>query len=77
MHKRNNDVLNRSQHLSMEMEEYNESQSKMLKEENEFLKKQIESCQTLCLKYKSELKKYKMDKTMSERSFQMNQQAGV
>ncbi len=39
MYKRNNDVLNRSQHLSMEMEEYNESQNSALKEENAFLKK--------------------------------------
>lgn len=34
MYKRNNDVLNRSQHLSMEMEEYNEEQKEMLKKDN-------------------------------------------
>ena len=41
MYKRNNDVLNRSQHLSMEMDQYNEEQTKALKEENLFLKKEI------------------------------------
>ena len=41
MYKRNRDVLNRSQHLSMEMDQYNEEQMTALKEENVFLKKEI------------------------------------
>jgi hypothetical protein len=41
MYRRNNDVLNRSQHLSMEMDQYNEEQMTSLKEENVFLKKEI------------------------------------
>jgi hypothetical protein len=37
MHRRNNDMLNRSQHLSMEMEDYHEEKLSLLKKENEFL----------------------------------------
>jgi hypothetical protein len=35
--KKNGDVHNRSQHLSMEMEEYNLEQNDILKEQNAFL----------------------------------------
>lgn len=34
MYRRNSDALNRSQHLSMEMDSYNEEQIKMLKQHN-------------------------------------------
>lgn len=34
MYKRNQDALNRSQNLSMEMESYNEEQTNLLKEQN-------------------------------------------
>ena len=37
MYKKNQDALNRSQHLSMEMEEYNEEQNNLLKEQNNIL----------------------------------------
>ena len=74
MYKRNNDVLNRSQHLSMEMDQYNEEQTKALTEENVFLKKEIESSQALCLKYKAELKKYKqLDKNVGEKSLLLSE----
>jgi len=35
--RRNSDVLNRSQHLSMEMDDYNNQQNDILKEQNTFL----------------------------------------
>lgn len=37
MYRKNSDALNRSQQLSMEMENYNEEQITMLKQHNEFL----------------------------------------
>lgn len=37
MNRKNQEVLNRSQHLSMEMDNYNEEQIKVLKEHNELL----------------------------------------
>jgi hypothetical protein len=37
MYRRNQDVLNRSQALSEQMEDYNEEQIKILKEQNSFL----------------------------------------
>ena len=35
--RKSSDVMNRSQHLSMEMDEYNYQQSEILKEQNTFL----------------------------------------
>lgn len=34
MYKRNNDVLNRSQHLSIEMDDYNREQMEIIKRDN-------------------------------------------
>ena len=40
MYRRNQDALNRSQNLSMEMDLYNEEQVNLLKEQNEILSKE-------------------------------------
>jgi len=59
MYKRNNDVLNRSQHLSMEMEEYNEEQLEMLKRDNVMLRREVEGLRAKGEKYRIEAKKYR------------------
>lgn len=63
MHRRNNDMLNRSQQLSMEMEDYHEEKLTLLKKENEFLAEENEKLNELCKKYMVDAKKYKLLKS--------------
>ena len=51
--------MNRSQHLSMEMDEYNSQQNEILKEQNTFLMGENERLTRMCEKYKIEYKKMK------------------
>lgn len=48
MSRRNNDALNRSQHLSMELDDYNFQQSEVLKEQNAFLLSETERLAKMC-----------------------------
>ncbi len=48
MYRKNSDALNRSQHLSMEMDNYNEEQITMLKQHNEFLTTENEKLSKAC-----------------------------
>jgi len=57
MYKRNQDALNRSQNLSMEMDSYNEEQNNLLKEQNEFLTNENLKINKLYEKAMDELKK--------------------
>lgn len=54
MYKKNQEVLNRSQYLSMEMENYNEEKMKVLKDQNDFLLTQNEKLTKACEKYMNE-----------------------
>ncbi len=52
-------MLNRSQHLSMEMDDYNQQQNEVLKEQNTFLMNENERLSKMCEKYKGEYKRLK------------------
>ena len=56
MCRKNQDVLNRSQSISMQMEDYNEEQIKMLKEQNNLLVEENEKLGKACQKYMAEAK---------------------
>lgn len=56
MYRRNQDVLNRSQSISEQMEDYNEEQIKILKEHNGFLVAENEKLAKACEKYMTEAK---------------------
>lgn len=56
MYRKNQDALNRSQNLSMEMDVYNEEQNALLKEQNDFLVAENEKLTRLVEKYMSEAK---------------------
>ena len=51
MYRKNQDALNRSQNLSMEMDVYNEEQNNLLKEQNEFLAGENEKLTKMVEKY--------------------------
>lgn len=51
MFRKNQDVFNRSQNLSMEMNDYNEEQVRILKEHNDFLTSENEKLSAACEKY--------------------------
>lgn len=54
--RKNRDVLNRSQNISIQMDNFNEEQIKMLKEHNCFLVEQNEKLVRACEKYMVEAK---------------------
>lgn len=56
MYRKNSDALNRSQQLSMEMDNYNEEQINMLKQHNEFLTSENEKLSKACERYMTEAK---------------------
>jgi hypothetical protein len=56
MYRKNSDALNRSQQLSMEMDNYNEEQITMLKQHNEFLTGENEKLVKACERYMGEAK---------------------
>ena len=56
MYRKNQDALNRSQNLSMEMDVYNEEQNNLLKEQNEFLAGENEKLTKMLEKYMGEAK---------------------
>lgn len=56
MIRKNQDVLNRSQHMSQQMESYNEEQIRMLKEHNGFLLEENEKLVKACEKYMADAK---------------------
>ena len=56
MYKKNQDVLNRSQTLSEQMEDYNEEQIKILKDHNTFLVNENQKLAKACQKYMAQAK---------------------
>lgn len=57
--RKSNDALNRSQHLSMEMDDYNSKQNEILKEQVTFLESENTRLSKMCEKYKAEYKRLK------------------
>ena len=51
MFKKNQDALNRSQHISLEMDSYNEEQLKVLRSQNDMLTSENEKLAKACEKY--------------------------
>jgi hypothetical protein len=56
LHRKNQEVLNRSQYISLEMSQHHEEQFNILKEQNEFLTTENEKLIKACERYMNDAK---------------------